>query len=1004
MNNKFLIFCFVLSLSQSQSLDQIKQAKEYVKRTGMSESQVLEAAKRQGYSDKEIEKAIKKAKKTEKNIPDATLEPDKNISNDIDLGTSVGLNTNLVPKKEKLEILSDETLDIVEDEQLNFEKEEQVQQKKLSYFGYDIFDRDPALFQASSVGLVDSDYLIGPGDELIVMLWGETQFRQVLTVDREGFVFIPEIGQVFVNGLNYNLLESKLFKVLSQSYASLNPQGGKASTFLDVSLGNLRPLRIQVLGEVAQPGAYTIAPSATLFSSLYYFKGPNNLGSLRDIRLIRNDEEIASIDFYDYLLTGTKPNDKKLQLDDVIFIPKRKKTVSIEGEVNRPAIYELMPNEGLSDIISMAGGLKITAYLDRAQIDRIVPFQQRKDLGMDRMFTDIDLNQVLIVDNKFSLLEGDKIQIYSVLDLRQNAVELSGSITRPGIYDIGDSLRVSELISKADSLLGDAYLDRADIIRMKPDFTEKLIKIDLGKAIKKDKEHDLFLNGMDRVKVYSMTEMISKTFVSISGHVKTPGRYLLQEDMTLYDLIFKAGGYIDEEFKKLTYLKRAELVRNNSIGELKKIIPFDLEKVLNKEDIALVKLQPDDALRIYSLEEVEGQKRYVSVDGHVKKPGRYELYEENMKVYDLLFKAGGLDDKEFIKLTHLDRIDLFRFGANRSDKKIIKLDLRKIIADKNHPQNILLKPGDEINVYSKATFKSYPFVRIEGSIKNPGEYELKNNMTLKDLILQSGGFSNDNYRFRLEISRVDPNVLDEDTYSEIISFERDRSFLNITNNAKDSNLVSYKEFFLNPYDNIMVRPDPFFKLQRKVEISGGVYYPGEYSLARSNETIYDLVERAGGLVPRAFPEASQFFRNGKAININLKKILKKPKSSYNIDLISGDKLVVRLRPNMIEINGEVSAPGMYQFLPKNRISDYITLSGGLSLNAEEEDIWLVDPSGKSIRYHRWFSNPKVKDGSILVVGKKEETEPFDKTEFAKEMASIFGSVAQVISLIFIAVR
>ncbi|SVD59736.1 uncharacterized protein METZ01_LOCUS412590, partial [marine metagenome] len=275
-------------------------------------------------------------------------------------------------------------LEVVDETELDIESEVQPSRRALTYFGYDIFKRDPALFQASSVGAVDPDYLIGPGDEIIMMLWGETQFRQVLTVDREGFVFIPEIGQVFVNGLNLSLLESKLFRVLSQSYASLNPQGRKPTTFLDVSLGNLRPLRIQVLGEVAQPGAYTVSPSATLFSALYYFNGPTTLGSLRDIRLIRGGKEIAVIDFYDYLLTGKKPKDRKLQLDDVIFIPHRLKTVTIEGEINRPGIYELKLDETLTDIIEMSGGLKITAYLDRAQIDRIVPFDQRAELGMDR--------------------------------------------------------------------------------------------------------------------------------------------------------------------------------------------------------------------------------------------------------------------------------------------------------------------------------------------------------------------------------------------------------------------------------------------------------------------------------------------------------------------------------------------------------------------------------------------------------------------------------------------
>ena len=209
-------------------------------------------------------------------------------------------------------ILDPPDSEMTTEEELVLETTAEPSREATSYYGYQIFQGDPGAFQASTFGAVDPNYNIGPGDQIIVMLWGETQFRQVLTVDREGFVFIPEIGQVFVNGLNLSLLESKLFRGLSQSFASLNPQGRKPTTFLDVSLGNLRPLRIQVLGEVAQPGAYTVSPSATLFSALYYFNGPTTLGSLRDIRLIRGGKELVSIDFYDYLLTGKKPKDHSL--------------------------------------------------------------------------------------------------------------------------------------------------------------------------------------------------------------------------------------------------------------------------------------------------------------------------------------------------------------------------------------------------------------------------------------------------------------------------------------------------------------------------------------------------------------------------------------------------------------------------------------------------------------------------------------------------------------------
>ena len=197
--------------------------------------------------------------------------------------------------------------------------------------------------------------------------------------------------------------------------------------------------------------------------------------------------------------------DQKLQLDDVIFIPRRLKTVRIEGEINREGIYELKPKENLTDLIAMAGDLKITAYLDRSQIDRIVPFEDREKLGMDRMFTDVNLDQVLKTKEGFSLQDGDRIQVFSVLDLRKNVVDLRGAVTRPGSYDLGVSLKLKELINKADGLLGDAYLDRIDVVRIKPDFTEELIKLDLGQALAGNTDHNIQLQGLDRVRVYGMT-------------------------------------------------------------------------------------------------------------------------------------------------------------------------------------------------------------------------------------------------------------------------------------------------------------------------------------------------------------------------------------------------------------------------------------------------------------------------------------------------------------------
>ena len=1015
MKNIFHIIIISTGLLLGQTGEQIKQAKEVISRTGMSESQAKDAAKAQGYTDKQIDAAIQKEKTSKtgfgESVPESAEKiglPELGKSNEVVQGQPA-LETMEPITGEELPIMGEDDLEIVDESGLNIESEAQPARRGLTYFGYDIFARDPALFQATSVGAVDPNYLIGPGDEIIVMLWGETQFRQVLPVDREGFVFIPEIGQVFVNGLNLNLLESKLFRVFSQSYASLNPQGRTPTTFLDVSLGNLRPLRIQVLGEVAQPGAYTVSPSATLFSALYYFNGPTTRGSLRDIQLIRGGKKIASIDFYDYLLTGKKPKDQKLQLDDVIFIPRRLKTVTIEGEINRSGIYELKPKESLTDLITMAGDLKITAYLDRAQIDRIVPFEDRAELGMDRMYTDVNLEQVLKSADVFPLQDGDRMQIFSVLDLRQNVVDLRGAVTRPGSYDLGDSLKLSELINNADGVLGDAYLERVDIVRIKPDFTEELIKLDLEKALAGNADHNIQLQGLDRVRVYGMTEMVPKTYVSITGHVKRPGRFLLQENLTLYDLIFKAGGFVDEEFKKRTYLKRAELVRVNEDNDEKEIIPFNLGLVFNKQGLSNTALRTDDAIRIYSVNEIEGDTRYVSISGHVKRPGEYELFEENMRIHDLLFKAGGFDDPQFKASTFLDRADLIRFDKDRITKTIIPFHLGGVLVDKTDKHNFKLLSGDEVRVYSEETFNSVRSVSISGVVRSPGSYSLKTGMTIKDLILEAGGVTEDVYKYKIDVGRIDPHNLDEDIFAELIELEmlNDYTIPNIQYQVEPSSssiLIDRDEFRLKPYDYISVRPDPFFQMQRKVTVSGAVYYPGIYTIMSPNETISDIIERADGLRPNAYAFGSTFSRKGQKVQLDIDKIIKHHRSKLNIEVRDGDEINIAPQPKIIQVAGEVSAPGFYKFQPGKRVNDIIAMAGGYSQDAEKDDIYIRYPNGISIKYSRWLNNRKVLDGSIIIVGRKKEEEPFDRTEYAKELTSILANLAQTMAIVMMAVK
>ena len=897
-----IIFNFYLIIAQAPK--EIQQAKDYMNKMGLTVKEAKEIAKNNGYSDKQIESAIKKNKDDSK----INSKPEE-----IDLSK---LESFSIPTTDNKNVRQDNSLLLIESkEQTQIEKTTLKnsllsKNEDLIYFGYATFEGDPSLFQGSSVGALNPEYLIGPGDEIIIMLWGETQFRQVFSVNREGFIFIPEIGQVFVNGLNLNLLESKLYKVLSQAYASLNPAIDKPTTFLDISLGNLRPLRIQVMGEVAQPGAYVVSPSATLFSALYYFNGPTTLGSLRDIQLIRRGKKIASIDFYDYLLTGEKIKDQNLQLDDVIFIPRRLKTVRIEGEINREGIYELKPEEHLSDLISISGDLKVTAYLGRTQIERIAPFKERIELGKDRILLDVDLKDVLKNESLIQLQDGDQIKVYSIQEKIQNIVTIDGAISRPGAYQLSKMLKISDLIKKADGINSDAFLDRFNITRINDDLTERLIQLNLKKALSLDPLHNIYLKEFDKIEIFATSKMVTGNFVSIEGYARVKGRFPLKENMKIYDLLFLAGGFFDDKFKNRAYLKRA---------------------------------------------------------------------------------------------------DLFRFNKNQITRKIISFNLGEVLSSSTSNENLLLEPGDIIKIYKKDLFISEKYVLIDGDVVIPGNKVYKTNMTLKDILLSSGGLKGGFESYKVEIAKRDTSKQSLKKYADIISF-------NIDNNYRVSQvekLLKFKNLFLkvdsnfviSPFDLITIKADIYFKGFKEIIISGEVLYPGKYVILSPSDKITDIINRAGGLRPLAYPESSQYIRNGQKINISLSSILKNPDSNLNFSVQDNDKINIGSQPKTVIVKGEANKTGINKFVPGKNLNYYLKQAGGLTRYADKNHIWIEYPNGDSKKYRRFsIFYPEIIDGTVIVIGKKEEMEPFDKTEFAKELTTILANLAQAVAVVVLAGR
>jgi protein involved in polysaccharide export with SLBB domain len=469
-----------------------------------------------------------------------------------------------------------------------------------------------------------------------------------------------------------------------------------------------------------------------------------------------------------------------------------------------------------------------------------------------------------------------------------------------------------------------------------------------------------------------------------------------------------AGGFDDEEHHKQTYLKRAELVRVMEDGVTKEIIPVQSGELLNKEGLAETLLQTDDAVKIYSLADIEGApEKFVSISGHVKRPGSYELFEENMTLYDLVFMAGGFDDEVWKNQTFLGRADLLRHDEDRITRSIIPFNLGEILENAESTHNLQLQIGDEIRVYAQTIFNAEKIISIGGVVNNPGQYTLKTGMTIKDLILEAGGISQSVFKYKIEIARIDPNKVSEDIFAETISLEMDDKFsisnVKYTRSSNPGKIsVSRDGFKLMAFDYITVRPDQFFSMQKIITVNGAIYYPGDYTILSPNETIASIVERAGGLRHNAYPEASLLVREGQNINLSIKKAIQQPRGKHNFKVLTGDIITINVYPNVVAVFGEVNNPGMFKYTAGMSMRDCISQAGGYTTDANKNDVWIRYPSGDGKEFKRYaLFSPKVMDGSVITVA-RDESEEVDKTELAKEITSILANMAQVIAIILLA--
>lgn len=708
-------------------------------------------------------------------------------------------------------------------EEINVDRTPPPTEGGLEFFGYNLFKNIPTAFEPSEIGPIDPGYIIGPGDNLRISMWGAAEFQYQLEVDVQGNIFIPTAGQFFVSGTSYESLQKKMTTYLSKYYEGLatNPP----TIFLDISLSKLKPIKIFVTGEINQPGGYNISSFANVFNALYAVGGPLTSGSLREIRVIRNNKVISSVDIYDYLLKGQLIGDVRLQNNDMIFIPPRKKSVSIKGEVLRPAIYELKEGENLQKLIEFAGGLNATAYTGRVQINRIIPFQERLNNQIDRKIIDTDLLSVINKNSDITLFDKDIITVFPILNKLENFVTIEGSVYRPGVYEYNTVKTLTELIKKAGGELPETYYGKVDVIRTRPDETKEFITVDLTKAFQDDIENNISLQPRDSVKVYSLYELIDRKVVSISGYVKHNITLPFADSLTLFDMVFRAGGLQDPFFRGRAFVTRGDLIRVNPDGLTTRIIPFDLEKLLRDKSFNMF-LQPGDKIYIYSSDVEQVLDKYVTIEGEVKKPGRY-LLNTNMTPMDLILQAGGFNEQSLRTEVYISRIRPSGYpGDKLSEIYTIKLPLffdkiNGAISDTSK-QIFYLQYKDVVVVRKNPHYEPQRVVKIMGEINYPGVYVLENKSeSLLNLINKAGGPTSEAFLF-----------------GSVFTRDSKRLVIDLDKLIKDGD--TEQDISLKDNDEIFIPKEP-----NTIFVNGEVNNPGLYKYIPGN-SVKDYIDRAGG--------------------------------------------------------------------------------------------------------------------------------------------------------------
>ena len=695
------------------------------------------------------------------------------------------------------------------------------------YFGYNLFNPTTRTlsFETNLLIPTPDDYVLGPQDQLTINVFGASERNYTLEVKSSGAILLPNVGPVGVSGLTLKKVEIAIKRRLSLVYPDLLT--GSPNTYVEVTVTRIRTLKVNMVGELKMPGTYTVNGLSTVFNALYVAGGPSEIGTLRDIKVYRNNELLSTVDIYEFLVNGVTNTNVRLQNDDVILVGPYLNRLELKGEVKRPGIFEMKAGETISDVMTFSGGFNEFANTEKVKLSRITNSSiQIADIFSDQL-------------NLFETKSGDVIEVGRFIERYENRIQIGGSVYRPGSYGLTTNMTIKDLIERAGGLHQDSYLNKALLTRITADMGSEILSVDLNSVMSGGPEN-IELREEDRLEVLSIYDLEEEMLVKISGEVNAEGVYRYSEGMTVSDLIFLANGY--KASAKKSNVEIARKPENQSRTNQRELIIEDLS-AMESDGILL---RPSDHI-IVRRDPTYFPERSVEILGEVSHPGKYVLQSEDDRISDVLSRMDGFGESAYLEgVTLIRKTEFFTDNLEKT----------------NRNQDLI----EVINSLDSTQLSQSDLLYIE--------------QAMKELEEGSSNFSGEN----------------------------------LATEAKKQRLIE---------------------------------------LANKNPSLTDIR-----------------IRESESIPLDIKEIIRKPGSNEDLKLEDGDIISVPKKLETVRVRGRVLFPNTVRFESGQSLRYFVGKSGGFDSRANRSKSYVVYPNGEVAQTRRFLffkKFPEIQPGSEIIV-------------------------------------